>query len=40
MTQDPRVAQVLGSWTPVKPGPDRGVVVKEIVKLEKQRLFL
>ena len=34
-SQNPRVAQVLRNWTPVKPGPDRGVAVREIVKLEK-----
>ena len=24
--------QVLGSWTPVKPGPDRGVVVRVVLQ--------
>ena len=37
MTQDPMVAQVLESWTPVKPGPDRGVVVRVVLQPWKKK---
>ena len=34
------MAQVLRNWTPVKPGPDRGVVVGEVVKFEKNNAIV